>query len=69
LKPRLLALAAPLVLAACAGAPANDPVDEKRYATGSNIPMRNRDVHVITPEGFENARNSSAANTGRRPGN
>ena len=68
MKVRLLAVAS-LVLAGCASAPGTDePIDEKRYATGSNIPMRNRDVHVITPEGFENARNSSSANTGRKPG-
>jgi hypothetical protein len=68
LKARLLALAS-LVLAACSTTPASDdPVEDKRYATGSNIPMRNRDVHVITPEGFENARNSSSGNTGRKPG-
>ena len=58
-----------LVLTACASAPGTDePVEEKRFATGSNIPLRNRDIHVITPEGFENARNSAASNTGRKPG-
>ena len=67
MKAVLLAAAIPL-LAACAATPeAGAPPDEKRYTTGSNIPMRNRDVHVITPEGFENIRNSSAANTGRTP--
>ena len=57
-------------LAACAAAPeSGDPAEEKRYATGSNIPMRNRDVHTMTPEGFENVKNSASANTGRSRGN
>jgi hypothetical protein len=42
-------------------------MEEKRFATGSNIPMRNRDVHSITPEAFENVKNSATGNTGRRP--
>ena len=63
-------LAACLVLAACAAAPAEDPLEEKRYATGSNIPLRDRaGVRTMTPEGFENARNSAAGNTGRAPSN
>ena len=69
LKALLTALALPL-LAACAAAPdAAAPGEEKRYSTGSNIPMRNRDVHTITPEAFEQLRNSSTGNTGRGPGN
>ena len=68
MKAILLALAVAL-LASCAAAPDSSVPEGKRYATGSNIPMRNRDVHVITPEAFENARNSAAGNTGRGPGN
>ena len=67
MKAILLVASLPLV-AACAGAPEAVPSEEKRFATGSNIPMRNRDVHTITPEAFENARNSATGNTGRRPG-
>jgi hypothetical protein len=69
LKAILLAAAVPLVVSCAAAPEAGAPVDEKRYATGSNIPMRNRDVHTMTPEAFEQLRNSSGANTGRGPGN
>ena len=69
MKPRLIAAASlVLVLAGCAAEPIDTAAGEKRYATGSNIPMRNRDVHVISPEGWENAKNSSSGNTGRKPG-
>ena len=58
------------LLAACAASPESGVAsEEKRYATGSNIPMRNRDVHTITPEAFENVRNSATGNTGRPRGN
>ena len=68
MKAFLLAASLPL-LVACAAAPETAvPMDEKRFATGSNIPMRNRDVHTITPEAFENVKNSGSGNTGRRPG-
>ena len=68
MKALLLAAAIPLV-ASCAVAPATgEPVEDKRYATGSNIPMRNRDVHTMTPEAFEQQRNQSAGNTGRPRG-
>ena len=68
MKVLLTALALPL-LAACAAAPdAAAPVDEKRFATGSNIPMRNRDVHTMTPEAFEQQRNQAAGNVPRPRG-
>jgi hypothetical protein len=68
LKAILLAASLPL-LAACAASPDTAPMEEKRFATGSNVPMRNRDVHTITPEAFENVKNSATGNTGRPPGN
>ena len=69
LKALLPALALTL-LASCAAAPdTGAPAEEKRYATGSNIPMRNRDVHTMSPEAFEQLRNSATGNTGRSPGN
>ena len=65
---KALVLAATLALiAACAAAPETVPADEKRYATGSNIPMRNRDVHTMSPEAFEQVRNSARGNTGKGP--
>ena len=65
MKAILLVAALPLV-ASCAAAPeAAVPAEEKRFATGSNIPMRNRDVHSMTPEAFEQIRNQSSGNTGR----
>ena len=65
----IAAAAAAALLAGCATAdPTTASPDEKRYATGSNIPMRNRDVHTMTPEAFEEMRNQSRGNTGRRPG-
>jgi hypothetical protein len=68
-KVRLIAAASlVIVLGGCAAEPLDNVSEEKVYATGSNIPMRNRDVHVITPEGWENAKNSSSGNTGRKPG-
>jgi hypothetical protein len=66
LKALVLAASLPLI-AACAAAPDAVPADEKRYATGSNIPMRNRDVHTMTPEAFEQVRNFSRGNTGKAP--
>ena len=68
MKAILIAACLPLV-AACAAAPEAVPMEEKRFATGSNIPMRNRDVHTMTPEAFENVKNSSTGNTGRPRGN
>jgi hypothetical protein len=69
LKAILLVAALPLV-ASCAAAPeAAAPAEEKRYATGSNIPLRNRDVHTMTPEAFDNVRSSATGNTGRPRGN
>ena len=44
-------------------------MEDKRFATGSNIPMRNRDVHTMTPEAFENVKDSATGNTGRSRGN
>ena len=68
MKAILLVTVLPLV-ASCAAAPeAAAPAEEKRFATGSNIPMRNRDVHTMTPEAFEQQRNSLRGNTGRGPG-
>ena len=69
MKAILLAAAIPLAVSCAAAPEAGAPADEKRYATGSNIPMRNRDVHTLTPEAFEQMRNSSTGNTGRGPTN
>jgi len=64
----VLLIAALPLLASCANAPeAAAPADDKRYATGSNIPMRNRDVHTMTPEAFEQVRSQGTGNTGRKP--
>ena len=68
MKALLLAAAIPLVVS-CASAPVTgEPAEDKRYATGSNIPMRNRDVHTMTPEAFEQQRNQSSGSTGRPRG-
>jgi len=66
-KTCLLIAACAALLAACAADPAAQPADEKLYATGSNIPRRDRNVHTITPEAFEQIRNSASGNTGRAP--
>ena len=68
---KAVALAATsIVLAACAGQTTSTEVaPEKTYATGSNLPLRNRGVHVLTPEQVESMRNSASGNTGRGPSN
>ena len=68
MKNPLLIVAAATLLAACAADPAARGVEEKVYATGSNIPKRERNVHTMTPEDFEHVRNSATANTVRKPG-
>ena len=70
MKTRLLVVAAATLIASCANHPAAQaPADEKVYATGSNIPRRDRNVHTITPEAFQEMRNATSANTGRSPAN
>ena len=64
-----LLIAAAALLASCATAdPSAQPIEEKRYATGSNIPKRDN-VHTMTPEAFEQVKNQSSGNTGRPRGN
>ena len=69
MKAVLLIAALPLVVSCAAAPEAAAPAEEKRFATGSNIPMRNRDVHTMTPEALEQLKNQSSANTGRGRGN
>jgi hypothetical protein len=62
----LAACAFALLATACAtNDPAADGAAERRYTTGSNLPLRDRNVKVMTAEELEQMKNSSAANTGR----
>ena len=67
MKIRLIIAATAALLASCATDPSVQTADDKVYATGSNIARRDRGVHTMTPEAFEQVRNSSAGNTGRAP--
>ena len=60
--------AAALCLVACAAqSPTGDEAQERRYTTGSNLPLRDRGVQVMTPEQVEAQRNSSSGTMIRRP--
>ena len=65
----LFACAAAAFLAGCAVDPASsgEPVTDKEYRTGSNLPARTREgVHTVSPEEFERARSTAGASTIRR---
>jgi hypothetical protein len=63
-------LSAALLVGACATGPTSstEPVPEKVYRTGSNLPARDGGV-TMTPEEVERARNAATANMGRGKGN
>ena len=70
MKKALALAAASILLAGCAAQPASTEAGRERtYATGSNLPLRDRGVHVLTPEQMESLRNSASGNTGRAPSN
>ena len=70
MKNALPLAAASILLAACAAQHASTEVArEKTYATGSNLPLRDRGVHVLTPEQIESMRNAASGNPGRAPSN
>lgn len=65
-----LCVCASLLLGACAADPAssNEPMTDKEYRTGSNIPARDRGVTTVDPAAIERQRDQSTGNVGNRAG-
>jgi hypothetical protein len=66
-----LLVSAGLLAGACAADPASssDPMTDKTYRTGSNIPAREAaGVVTVSPESIERQRDQSTGNVGKRPG-
>ena len=66
-----LCVCASLLLGACAADPAssNEPMTDKEYRTGSNIPARERGgVTTVDPASIERQRDQATGNVGNRPG-
>ena len=71
---RILVLACAGLIAGCAADPASstEPVQEREYRTGSNIPKKGDDrgtVTTMSPEEIERSRNASMANMNKGRGN
>lgn len=66
-----LCVCAGLLVGACATDPASttEPMTDKVYRTGSNIPARDSSGTVtVSPEAIERQRDQSTGNVGKRPG-
>jgi hypothetical protein len=71
MKKLALCVCAGLLVSACATDPAStaEPMTDKVYRTGSNIPAREASgVVTVSPESVERQRDQSTGNVGKRPG-
>ena len=71
MKKLIAATFAAAVVAGCAApdtTASNEPMDDKVYRTGSNIPERDRQgIRSVSPEEFERARAANAGTTVKDP--